>query len=766
MQIFFFTFVFFASLSELIGTLPSIILPTKQLLDRCFRDLINDHEVGYVLFGTKPICYFQFSHANSTSDIGADSHRFENRIKEGLRVWATLSPSIKREFRIRFIADAPGPNTQCMEVLVINHDAVRKVVNENLSLFQYVLGPNVCPEIILEALSSSKHSLYHHLNHDNALVGILLGYGRDNALAVAREEAIHAAFLNAPQPPFAQAAYPPALVGYRDAIFSMPLFYREANRQRYVPNVSLGHVSLEEEYKTLQGTSQISSQRLSTYRPWFIFGVRTKNQEDAKAKLLALEEEQYQLIRLLESENLLSQILDKFGLDADSLPQNVDLTPLTALSCEELSSFVAEEMLLYLKGIGIPYRESLLDGISRAADISSNPKALSKRGWELREQYYNNMTRQPIIAELKKTQKFFQTLSTAKNMVSVVPDKVYYRILKEGEGAIVTSEVTAVTAACTIAPGIDYGEETFKTDAVVLALPCPMNLQTVIPGFAFGIQGMRVGEVRELFIHPDYAYGICTTLPQGSWWRAKVQLTDIDQTPSIIPPFQPDTLVTELEFLQKYKEKSAAPTSSVNLTEEAIETAQQPEEELLLIIGYELFSHYRYHNGLLSQAAIIASLKQLASGKEIKSSLSSEDKEIALNQLHLILFQNRLQCEREAAAALFANLKNSNSVQELVPGLLSYERVHPGDSPEVIVKEAATIKLRFKDRFDNTLEEFLEPTFLELDRTMTALRMGLTGLSQGEHGVLYIHPDLTYYGSCNPLLKEKLLIVEIEVSGV
>lgn len=59
-----------------------------------------------------------------------------------------------------------------------------------------------------------------------------------------------------------------------------------------------------------------------------------------------------------------------------------------------------------------------------------------------------------------------------------------------------------------------------------------LDLAETIPGFAHGLQGMREGEKRHIFIHPALAYGALTTLPSCIGIIAKVELYEIDEKSS------------------------------------------------------------------------------------------------------------------------------------------------------------------------------------------------------------------------------------------
>jgi hypothetical protein len=70
-----------------------------------------------------------------------------------------------------------------------------------------------------------------------------------------------------------------------------------------------------------------------------------------------------------------------------------------------------------------------------------------------------------------------------------------------------------------------------------------IHLSEAIPGFIHGLQGMRIGEKRTLYIHPALGYGALTTLPPCALLVAYIQLLDADPVAKVpLPP------VTPLEF--------------------------------------------------------------------------------------------------------------------------------------------------------------------------------------------------------------------------
>lgn len=61
--------------------------------------------------------------------------------------------------------------------------------------------------------------------------------------------------------------------------------------------------------------------------------------------------------------------------------------------------------------------------------------------------------------------------------------------------------------------------------------PVRLNLGEVVPGFAKGIEGMQQGGVRELYIHPDLAYGPSSALGPNRLLIFEIKLVDANPAP-------------------------------------------------------------------------------------------------------------------------------------------------------------------------------------------------------------------------------------------
>jgi peptidylprolyl isomerase len=87
----------------------------------------------------------------------------------------------------------------------------------------------------------------------------------------------------------------------------------------------------------------------------------------------------------------------------------------------------------------------------------------------------------------------------AKSSIQLVEGKLQYKIEKEGTGeAVETYNRPIVRFTVQDAHGkpfgVSHGEES-------------IDLDEAIPGFRLGLAGMKEGEIRTLYVHPELAYG-------------------------------------------------------------------------------------------------------------------------------------------------------------------------------------------------------------------------------------------------------------------
>ena len=117
---------------------------------------------------------------------------------------------------------------------------------------------------------------------------------------------------------------------------------------------------------------------------------------------------------------------------------------------------------------------------------------------------------------LQEAESFLENNAQKESIVEVEKGKLQYSIEKEGDGIAIKETDT---------PLLKY-EGTFLDGQVFdqTQEPITLSLNETIPGFGKGILGMKEGEVRRIYVHPDLGYGTDATLPPNSLLSFKVEL--------------------------------------------------------------------------------------------------------------------------------------------------------------------------------------------------------------------------------------------------
>jgi peptidylprolyl isomerase len=117
---------------------------------------------------------------------------------------------------------------------------------------------------------------------------------------------------------------------------------------------------------------------------------------------------------------------------------------------------------------------------------------------------------------LKKAQEFLSTNEKAENVISLEEGKVQYKVEQEGNGATVETHFSPlIHYTGKLLDGTVFGSS--KEDEL-------MSLDEIIPGLKSGLIGMKEGEKRTIYIHPDLAYGSAGYLPPNSLLTFEIEL--------------------------------------------------------------------------------------------------------------------------------------------------------------------------------------------------------------------------------------------------
>jgi|GEM_PF-103134 len=218
---------------------------------------------------------------------------------------------------------------------------------------------------------------------------------------------------------------------------------------------------------------------------------------------------------LLLGDCALEAALDRNGTNGETIEKSVSAasTPLSAdqnkpVDMKKLSEAFGNFVGRNLQSPGLSFDlEGIIKGIREGA--SGQPSPLTEKEYEdmmtaVQEKAFKEMS----ASNLKAANDFLTKNKQENGIVEVIPGKLQYLILKEGNGATVESHSS---------PKINYTgkyqDGTVFGTSEEMGGPITIPLDQTIPGFSKGITGMKEGEKRRLYVHPDLGYGTTGQLP-------------------------------------------------------------------------------------------------------------------------------------------------------------------------------------------------------------------------------------------------------------
>ncbi len=154
--------------------------------------------------------------------------------------------------------------------------------------------------------------------------------------------------------------------------------------------------------------------------------------------------------------------------------------------------------------------ESVIKGIRDGAQ--GKPAPLSEKEYEEQMLKLQRVAIKAVADKnLKAADEFMEKNKTVPNIIIAEPGKLQYLVLEQGHGPVVEADGNPlINYKGTLLDGTVFGS------SEEVGNPITLPLSQTIPGFSRGIQGMKEGEKRRLFIHPDLGYGTNGHFPPNS----------------------------------------------------------------------------------------------------------------------------------------------------------------------------------------------------------------------------------------------------------
>ena len=166
--------------------------------------------------------------------------------------------------------------------------------------------------------------------------------------------------------------------------------------------------------------------------------------------------------------------------------------------------------------------ESVIKGIRDGS--AGKPSPLSDQEYEammlkVQEKAFSKLSDE----NLKAANDFLKKNHDADGVKDIEAGKLQYKTLKEGTGTAVTETSTPL-----IQYKGTYLDGTVFGNSEEVGGPIKIPLNQTIPGFSKGILGMKEGEKRRLFVHPELGYGTAGHLPPNSLLIFDVEVVKAD----------------------------------------------------------------------------------------------------------------------------------------------------------------------------------------------------------------------------------------------
>ncbi len=165
-----------SSFSEVIEQIPKA---DQEILEEFFRTLVVHYNLGYVLYGNKPMVTVQYVNPFSSNAFDLYSMDPNNlKMKKGVECWRKyykFFPS--NNFTCVFFGNPQ--KDQNVELVLINKKRLIEIAEANINKFRNKFGRQISGVKLLEKIVKGTEIWDCDLNYE--MIGLLLGYGESNS---------------------------------------------------------------------------------------------------------------------------------------------------------------------------------------------------------------------------------------------------------------------------------------------------------------------------------------------------------------------------------------------------------------------------------------------------------------------------------------------------------------------------------------------------------------------------------------------------------
>lgn len=165
---------------------------------------------------------------------------------------------------------------------------------------------------------------------------------------------------------------------------------------------------------------------------------------------------------------------------------------------EALGNFIGRN--LHAPGVQFDI-EAVVKGLRDGA--AGKPSPMSDEEYEKALTELQETANKTLAANnLKEANVFMENNKKTQGVVEAIPGKLEYIVLEEGKGPAVPEHGTPLLNYVG-----RYLDGTVFGSSENTGGPVTVSLDQTVPGFSKGVEGMKEGEKRRIFVHPEIGYG-------------------------------------------------------------------------------------------------------------------------------------------------------------------------------------------------------------------------------------------------------------------
>ncbi|MGL5263376.1 MAG: hypothetical protein ACRDAI_02195 [Candidatus Rhabdochlamydia sp.] len=267
---------------------PSLSEKEKILMEALLQRMVFEENFGYTLFGNKPVSLI----AHSLEPYFNPIFFTKSPTFPIVEAWSILEKNVLRHIKGNYICLEQIDyikKPHVLQIIMINKFRFLEKVSEHLDSFCELLGKKITPKELLDEVILNQRSLWDILNNE-ALYGILLGYGKENSLAFKRISDLGEVF----DSDFRKLYSPPP----------SPLFY---------PKPSKGFQSAEEEFLYFEKQHDFFDLQQSRLSPLYSLIFMTMKNDETKKLTKEYKETFKKIIAIYAKGDFLSITLDRLN---------------------------------------------------------------------------------------------------------------------------------------------------------------------------------------------------------------------------------------------------------------------------------------------------------------------------------------------------------------------------------------------------------------------------------------------------------------------